>query len=928
MSALRPDDPENLLAQSNWLRRLARGLVRDEDAAEDLAQDTWVAALRARPAELRSWMTVVARNFARRGKRDAGLRAAHESRAARDERVESPDEIAARVELQRKLAEALLALDEPFRSALVLRYLDGLSTIQVAEKLGLSHDAARQRISRALAKLRERLDREHEHGRAGWMSALVPFAHAPKVSITGGLLLMGTKTKLAAALAVAALGLWIWKGPLSPTALEPEAAPGAVAPLAAEVGNEIAERTPLEASKTSSRTEVLIPTIASRIADPAPANVLRGIVLDPKDRPVEGAHIVATSSISYDYQTLDLAIATRDERVGETQSSADGRFELPLDPARCYQLTVSRSGYAPATLGRRHPGETVVVHLPYGAAIEGRVTQGEAKVPVASARVRCFLRGNDSPDGARFEQASVTDANGNYRIDALPPGILFLEASATGLPMSDWIEVHPEAGKTITQDVNLVAEAWFRGHVLDARTRAPIAGAELGTIWVLRNSVRTDPSGAFSLPLDKGSDGQIYVRAAGYGFRNVTQPAGTGESSAADIEILLEPARRASGRVTNEQGQPIAGAYVAGCGTDYGEVQRHDWVGTTTDAQGRYALADLRPDLQHSLFVRAQGFGSSVYEFPATEKTQAVLELEDVVLRSAGAIRGRVVDENSRPLPDLSVKLRGVNTDRGRWDSRDSSFLDSYVGRREGRTDDRGAFTFDELAAGEYVVELRRDGHQTAGAQSVSLKSGERREAIELVLPNGVELPGFVHDSAGKPVAGVNVSIEPTAPGLSDCDVQTGVDGRFLARGLIAGVYRIQLWPYDSDVKEPDKVFHVHTLFENVQVDGHELDLVIEDGVWLHGVVLESDGTPVGGANLTADAGSEYQARGTSDAQGRFRIAVEHGKSLTVVARDPPGSRRDEHGQWVNDETRGNREVRLDGAVGGPTELRIQFPPR
>jgi RNA polymerase sigma-70 factor (ECF subfamily) len=161
VSELRPDDPEALLAQSNWLRRLARGLVRDESAAEDLAQDTWVAALRARPADLRAWMSVVARNFARRSRRDEGLRSAHEARGARSEPVEGPDEIGARVELQRKLAEALLALEEPYRSALVLRYLDGLSTIQVAEKLGVSHDAARQRISRGLAKLRERLDREH-----------------------------------------------------------------------------------------------------------------------------------------------------------------------------------------------------------------------------------------------------------------------------------------------------------------------------------------------------------------------------------------------------------------------------------------------------------------------------------------------------------------------------------------------------------------------------------------------------------------------------------------------------------------------------------------------------------------------------------------------------------------------------------------------
>jgi RNA polymerase sigma factor (sigma-70 family) len=924
VSELRPDDPEALLAQSNWLRRLARGLVRDENAAEDLVQDTWVAALRAKPADLRAWMSVVSRNFARRSRRDAGLRSAHEPQGARSERVEGPDEIAERVELQRKLAEALLALEEPYRSALVLRYLDGHSTIQVAERLGVSHDAARQRISRGLAKLREKLDREHEGGRAGWMSALVPFAHAPKATIAGGLLLMGTKTKIVVALAVAVLGLLLWRGPLAPTALEPDPAPTAAVPLAPETTNEVAAHSALETSNTDSRTEVLIPTIASRIADPAPANVLRGIVLDPKDRPVEGARIVASSSLSYDYQTLDLQIASRSERAGEARSGADGRFELPLDPARAYQIAVDKPGFAQATLGRRHPGETVTVHLPYGAAIEGRVTQGESKQPVANARVRCFLRGNDSPDGARFEQASVTDANGNYRIDTLPPGILFLEASATGLPMSDWIEVHPEAGKTITQDVSLVAEAWFRGHVLDALTRAPIAGAELGTIWVLRNTVRTDAAGAFSLPLDKGSDGQIYVRAAGYGFRNAAQPAKTHASGAEGIEILLEPARSASGRVIDEQGRPIAGAYVAGCGTDFGEVQRHDWVGTTTDAQGRYTLADLRPDLQHSLFVRAQGFGSSVYEFPATEKTQARLELADVVLRAAGSIRGRVVDENSKPLPDLGVLLRGVNADRGQWDARGGAFLDNYVGSRQGRTDDRGAFTFDELAAGEYVVELRRDGHQAAGKQSVALKSAERREGVELVLPSGVTMQGRVHDSAGNPVAGVHVSIEPTAAGLSDCDVQTGVDGKFSARGLMPGDYRIQLWPLRRNSDAPDAKFYVHAVFEGQRADGRELDLQIEEGLWLRGTVVEADGTPLAGVLVMAlETGQDSGESGRTDEQGRFRVGVQRDKSYALKAERAFGASGNLRGAFDPEDSHCGH---LPQAFGGATEVRVVMP--
>lgn len=924
VSSPRPDDPESLLTQSTWLRRLVRGLVYDESEADDVVQDTWVAALRAKPADLRAWTTVVARNVARRNRRDAGLRAAHEPRAARSERIEGPDEVVARVELQRKLAEALLALDEPFRSALALRFLDGLSTIQVAERLGCSHDAARQRISRGLAKLRERLDHDHERGRAEWMSALVPFAYAHPVSMSGGLLIMGTKTKFAVALAVAALGFWLWKEALEPNAFEPESQAASVAPVLPESARGVATASPLEAPEISPRTAVVPPTIASRIADPAPPDGLRGIVLDAADRPIAGALVVASSSLSYDYTTLDLNVASRRERARETLSDSEGRFELPLDPARSYQLDVDKPGFAPTTLGRRRPGETVVVRLLPGASLEGRVTQGESQLPVGNARVRCFLRGNDSPDGARFEKVTTTDDAGRYHFDTLPPRLLCVEVLATGLPASGWIEVRPEVGKSITQDVNIVANVWFHGHVLDARTRVPIVGAELGTSWVLRNPVRTDAAGAFKLPLENGSDGQIYVRAAGYGFRNVVPPE---SPNARGFEIVLEPARGAHGRVIDEKGGPIEGAYVAACGTDHGDVQRHDWVGATTDAQGRYAIRDLRPDLAHSLFVRAQGFGSCVYEFPGTEMAQAELELPDVVLRAAGAIRGRVVDEHGKPLPDLDVQLRGMNADRASWNARDTAYLDSYVGSRSGRTDDRGVFAFDELAAGNYVVELNRDGHRPAATRSVSLNSGERREDVDLVLASGVTLSGRVHDRDGHGLREVNVSIEPTVEGLSDCDVRTKDDGTFTARGLVPGLYRIQLWPGRFDSDDPDAKYFVHASFERQVADGTVLDLQLEEGVWLRGTVVDADGRPLAGARvLTQGPEQGYREGARTDSQGRFRIGVERDKYYAVMAQRPIGELGiGQRQRWDSEDAHCGR---LPRALGGGAEVRIVMPAR
>ena len=63
---------EELLTHSSWIRRLAERLVDDPSLADDLVQNTWVAALDQPPAEvhnLRAWLARVVQNFARQAAR-------------------------------------------------------------------------------------------------------------------------------------------------------------------------------------------------------------------------------------------------------------------------------------------------------------------------------------------------------------------------------------------------------------------------------------------------------------------------------------------------------------------------------------------------------------------------------------------------------------------------------------------------------------------------------------------------------------------------------------------------------------------------------------------------------------------------------------------------------------------------------------------
>ena len=128
---------ELLLEHADFIRALARGLLNDDHAADDVVQETLVAALEAdeRPRNLRAWLGVVARNLALTARRGRRRRAARERRAASREALPSVDEGVARLELQRRVVDEVLALDEPYRGVIVHRFFYGLSLKEIARRL-------------------------------------------------------------------------------------------------------------------------------------------------------------------------------------------------------------------------------------------------------------------------------------------------------------------------------------------------------------------------------------------------------------------------------------------------------------------------------------------------------------------------------------------------------------------------------------------------------------------------------------------------------------------------------------------------------------------------------------------------------------------------------------------------------------------------
>jgi RNA polymerase sigma-70 factor (ECF subfamily) len=171
-------EPERLLSDMRWMRSLARSLVTNAADADDIAQDAWLAASSWRDADRsppRKWLATIVRNLSIRRARTSANREHRERDVARDEALASPEELAARMETQRRLAEAVLRLSEPYRSTVILRYTDELDPSEIARRQHIPAATVRSRLKRALEMLRQDLDRDHRGDRSAWLMALAPF---------------------------------------------------------------------------------------------------------------------------------------------------------------------------------------------------------------------------------------------------------------------------------------------------------------------------------------------------------------------------------------------------------------------------------------------------------------------------------------------------------------------------------------------------------------------------------------------------------------------------------------------------------------------------------------------------------------------------------------------------------------------------------
>ncbi len=162
------------------LRAVLRRMLKNDEDADDALQEAFLAAFKALPrfesrSSLGTWLHRIAVNAALMKLRARQGRARQDTGGEIDELLpefvglgvfrepqtrwcELPEDPLVRSELCREVRLAIEGLPEPYRAALLLRDIEGLSNEELAAALGVTVNAAKIRVHRGRQALRTLLE--------------------------------------------------------------------------------------------------------------------------------------------------------------------------------------------------------------------------------------------------------------------------------------------------------------------------------------------------------------------------------------------------------------------------------------------------------------------------------------------------------------------------------------------------------------------------------------------------------------------------------------------------------------------------------------------------------------------------------------------------------------------------------------------------
>jgi len=626
---------------------------------------------------------------------------------------------------------------------------------------------------------------------------------------------------------------------------------------------------------------------------------LHGVVKGP-DGPVSGArvsvyvsrpgqddlekHATSLADGTYDFPAVEkgmaLVVATKGGLYLEGAPEDVWNAIQRPDEAKELKIEVGESGDVAKDLEMKR-----------GSIVEGRV-DGPDGSPLAGARVAA----------PGVEDSRPTGADGAFKLLGVTPGpTVQLSCEKEGLAPSAIQTIAVVAGEPTTgivirmtpaPRVHGVVSAKSPGALRDAVALFVARGANEGgdspwnERWRWQNATRAPvkSDGRYETTMALAANSKLYVRVVAVDAQETDAPAVDVVEGKTDYEVnvTLEDGASLAGKVVAKGGAPIARADVSVArhrgdgenGVYYGSNEAPA-IWAVTDDAGEFRVPHLA-SARYDVRAQARGFVVGFAAADLASSTNVVVELSPET-----TIEGVVSFGDNRPVEGVEVQAA---PDGGGGGGR-RVFGGVVEQSQSAVTDGKGAFKITGLGDGRYTVSVSVPWGSRVNVKSKNVEgiAGGTKD-LKISVEEGGAISGHVVDSRRKPVAHFWVSANATdESGREDShDAEGKNDGTFVITGLGAGPYTIDLSADDSVGNyRPKKIV-------GVVVGTKDLEVVLEDGLSITGVVVDDAGKPQSQVALEFTATTEDGDNSSvwTDSAGKFNVSgLSPGTYRISVAR-------------------------------------------
>jgi len=592
---------------------------------------------------------------------------------------------------------------------------------------------------------------------------------------------------------------------------------------------------------------------------------LAGRIYDEAGRPVGGAIVSLAGSGFWPARSV--------------QSHGDGRFRWPDIPAGIYELRVSKGKWvAPPIEGLildAGAHRAFGVKLARGWTLTGQVVDEHSGSPVRDAEVTVAT-------GAlgQHSQGAETDERGRFSLEGIVGDEQSLYVEAEGYIVAGPLTQTIDSGPLL---VRLQRAARIEGRIVDGRGQ-PIAGALVRAFGegATAAAPQTDSLGVTDGPVPpisamgtgslafvgqatSGRDGRFALgnlRPGPYtvaGSHEDFAPATTERirveagATRGDVRIVMWPGAELTGRVVDERGRGLESIPV-----ELRAPEERLPRMTVSASDGSFSFGGVRGEVT----VTALPYDLPPSRATVTVEDDGLVTLELVLGTSLYTMHGRVVDERGFGVGGALITV--------------SSKDPQTPTRRSAKSDADGTFAVPALPEPPYSLRAEHPAFSQSRLPEV-----EDVDEVRVVMFAGVTVLGeIIDDWTGDGLPDARVRLV----GPMQADTKSRGDGTFVFRQLPTGTYDVTLTHADYETQTRRVVVEAPRYVDRPQ----ELERVrLVPGGVVEGEVVDANGVPVAGAEVTWDDPPRWDRAALTDARGAFQLRGVPAGGVWITARHP-----------------------------------------